>query len=136
MSAALNDIDELVRFLGNVRLFAELGPDSLSKLGRCLKKVEFPAAEVIVREGTPGVSMYIIKSGLVEIRKKDPITGLDFLVTQLAEGSAVGETSLMTGKTRSATVTTVQPTVVYSLSRADFRSLLTQHPEISLGLAR
>src|SRR5688572_4668647 len=80
--------------------------------------------------------MYIIKSGLVEIRKKDPITGLDFLVTQLAEGSAVGETSLMTGKTRSATVTTVQPTVVYSLSRADFRSLLTQHPEISLGLAR
>src|SRR2546429_8509797 len=46
------------------------------------------------------------------------------------------EMSLLTGKPRSATVTTVQPTVVFTLTRADFRNLLTQHPEISLGLAR
>ena len=44
--------------------------------------------------------------------------------------------SLLTGKPRSATVTTVQPTTVFTLTRADFRNLLTQHPEISLGLAR
>src|SRR5437868_13998467 len=44
--------------------------------------------------------------------------------------------SLLTGKPRSATVTTVQPTVVFTLTRADFRNLLTQHPEKSLGLAR
>src|SRR5262249_821514 len=80
--------------------------------------------------------MYIIKSGLVEVRKQDPATGIDFLVAQLTEGAAVGEMSLLTGKPRSATVSTVQPTVVFTLTRADFRSLLTQHPEISLGLAR
>jgi type IV pilus assembly protein PilB len=80
--------------------------------------------------------MYIIKSGLVEVRKKDPATGIDFLVAQLSAGAAVGEMSLLTGKPRSATVTTVQPTVVFTLTRADFRNLLTQHPEISLGLAR
>src|SRR2546425_4813307 len=73
----------------------------------------------MVREGTPGVSMYIIKSGLVEVRKKDPATGIDFLVAQLSEGAAVGEMSLLTGKPRSATVTTVQPTVVFTLTRAD-----------------
>jgi type IV pilus assembly protein PilB len=80
--------------------------------------------------------MYIIKSGLVEVRKKDPATGIDFLVATLSAGAAVGEMSLLTGKPRSATVTTVQPTVVFTLTRADFRNLLTQHPEISLGLAR
>src|SRR2546429_3606410 len=80
--------------------------------------------------------MYNIKSGIVEVRKKDPTTGIDFLVAQLSEGAAVGEMSLLTGKPRSATVTTVQPTVVFTLTRADFRNLLTQHPEISLGLAR
>jgi hypothetical protein len=67
---------------------------------------------------------------------KDPATGIDFLVAQLSEGAAVGEMSLLTGKPRSATVTTVQPTVVFVLTRADVRNLLTQHPEISLGLAR
>src|SRR5213083_516764 len=132
----INETEQLVGFLKNVKLFAELSTDSLLKLGTCLKTAEFPPSEVIVREGAPGVSMYIIKSGLVEVRKKDPTTGIDFLVAQLSEGSAVGEMSLLTGQPRSATVTTVQPTVVFTLTRADFRNLLTQHPEISLGLAR
>src|SRR5919198_6266092 len=136
MSAVINEADQLIPFLKNVKLFAELSPDSLAKLGTCLKMAEFPPSEVLVREGAPGVSMYIIKSGLVEIRKKDPATGIDFLVAQLAEGAAVGEMSLLTGKPRSATVTTVQPTVVFTLTRADFRNLLTHHPEISLALAR
>src|SRR5215471_4696055 len=136
MSAVINHTDQLVQFLKNVKLFAELSSDSLAKLVSCLKTAEFPPGEVIVREGAPGVSMYIIKAGIVEIRKKDPATGIDFLVAQLSEGAAVGEMSLLTGKPRSATVTTVQPTVVFTLTRADFRNLLTQHPEISLGLAR
>src|SRR5438128_4784589 len=136
MSAVINETDQLVQFLKSVKLFAELNPDSLAKLGTCLKAPELPPAEVIVREGAPGVSMYIIKAGLVEGRKKDPATGIDFLVAQLSQGAAVGEMSLLTGKPRSATVTTVQPTVVFTLTRADFRSLLTHHPEISLGLAR
>src|ERR671923_1256191 len=136
MSAVVNETEQLVGFLKNVKLFSELGTDSLVKLGSCLKTAEFPPAEVIVREGAPGVSMYIIKSGLVEVRKKDPVTGIDFLVAQLSEGAAVGVMSLLTGKPRSATVTTVSPTVVFTLTRADFRNLLTQHPEISLGLAR
>src|SRR5215813_91680 len=137
MSAVVNETDaELVQFLKNVKLFAELSPESLAKLGSCLKVVDFPPSEVIVREGAPGVSMYLIKSGLVEVRKKDPVTGIDFLVAQLSQGAAVGEMSLLTGKPRSATVTTVQATTVFTLTRADFRNLLTQHPEISLGLAR
>src|SRR2546422_9478976 len=134
--AATHHPEQLVGFLKNVKLFAELSNDSLIKLGSCLKIGDFPPAEVIVREGAPGVSMYIIKSGMVEVRKKDPTTGIDFLVAQLSEGAAVGEMSLLTGKPRSATVTTVQPTVVFTLTRADFRNLVTQHPEISLGLAR
>ena len=136
MSAVSVESEQLVEFLKNVKLFAELSQESLIRLGSCLKLAEFPPAEVIVREGAPGVSMYIIKSGLVEVRKKDPATGIDFLVAQLSAGAAVGEMSLLTGKPRSATVSTVHPTVVFTLTRADFRSLLTQHPEISLGLAR
>src|ERR1041385_302203 len=104
MSAVSNETDQLFQFLRNVKLFAELSPESLAKLGRCLKQAEFAASEVIVREGAPGVSMYISKTGLVEVRKKDPATGIDFLVAQLSEGAAVGEMSLLTGTPRSATV--------------------------------
>src|SRR5215467_11128389 len=136
MSAVADDISQLVEFLKKVRLFAELSTDSLARLGACLKTAEFPPNEIIVREGAPGVSMYVIKSGLVEVRKKDPNTGIDFLVAKLGPGAAVGEMSLLTGKPRSATATTVEATVVFTLTRADFRNLLSQYPEISLGLAR
>lgn len=136
MSVTTVDTEQMVQFLKNVKLFSELSQDSLVKLSSCLKVAEFPPTEVIVREGAPGVSMYIIRSGLVEVRKKDPSTGIDFLVAQLGDGAAFGEMSLLTGKPRSATVNTVQATTVFSLTRADFRSLLTMHPEISLGLAR
>jgi hypothetical protein len=86
-----------------------------------------------MREGAPGVSMYVIKDGLVEVRKKDPITGIDFLVAQLGPGNAVGEMSLLTGKPRSASVNTVEPTSVDTLTRTDFRNLLKLYPEISPG---
>ena len=136
MSTTVTESDQLVGFLKNVSLFEDLPDESLAKLGSCLKITEFAPAEIIMREGAPGISMYIIKEGMVEVRKKDPITGIDFLVAQLGPGAAVGEMSLLTGKPRSASVNTVEPTEVYSLTRSDFRNLLTQHPEISLGLAR
>ncbi|PYT10150.1 MAG: hypothetical protein DMF60_01075, partial [Acidobacteria bacterium] len=96
MSATtITNTTELVDFLKNVKLFAELSPDSLTKLAACLKTIEFPPAEVIVREGAPGISMYIIKSGLIEVRKKDPETGIDFLVARLTTREVVGEMSLL-----------------------------------------
>src|SRR2546427_9402344 len=102
MSAVVNHIDQLVHFLKNVKLFAELSPDSLAKLGSCLKTAEFPPAEVIVREGAPGVSMYIIKAGLVQVRKKAPATGIGFLGVQVSVGAVVGDMALLTGKPPSA----------------------------------
>ena len=33
MPAAVNEAEQLVQFLKNVKLFAELGPDSLARLG-------------------------------------------------------------------------------------------------------
>ena len=72
MSTTVAESDQLVGFLQNVSLFEDLPEESLIKLGTCLKTTEFPPSESIMREGAPGISMYIIKDGTVEVRKKDP----------------------------------------------------------------
>jgi type IV pilus assembly protein PilB len=136
MSTVVPTLDPFPHFLKKVTLFSELRPESLEKLASRLKTLKFAPHEVIVREGAPGVSMYIIKSGLVEVRKKDLETGVDFLIARLGEYDVVGEMSLLTGKPRTATVTTIQPTVMCALMRSDFQELFTGDPEISLGLAR
>jgi len=136
MTTTTSDNQELVDFLKNVNLFADIPEDSLESLGSSLKTTEFPENETIMREGAPGVSMYILRTGMVEVRKKDPLTGIDFLVAQLGPGASVGELALLTGRPRSATVNTLEATSVFSLTRADFRTLLIQYPEISLGMSR
>jgi signal-transduction protein with cAMP-binding, CBS, and nucleotidyltransferase domain len=80
MSTTLAETEQLIGFLKNVSLFADLPEESLTKLGSCLKTTDFPPSETVMREGAPGVSMYVINEGLVEVRKKDPVTGIDFLV--------------------------------------------------------
>ena len=89
MSAVSTEVENVVQFLKNVKLFAELGPESLYKLAACLKTAEFPPGEVIVREGAPGVSMYVIKSGVAEVRKKDPVTGIQTAFTMILTGVAL-----------------------------------------------
>src|SRR5690348_7217200 len=84
MSTVVPTLDPFPHFLKKVTLFSELRSESLEKLASRLKTHKFAPYEVIVREGAPGVSMYIIKSGLVEVRKKDPETGVDFLIARLA----------------------------------------------------
>src|SRR4051794_9958210 len=112
MTVVTPEPTDLVEFLKSVKLFSELSATSLASLSRCLKSADYPAAEIVLREGAPGVSMYIIKSGLVEVRRRDPASGIDFLVAQLSEGTVVGEMALITGRPRTATVTTVLPTAV------------------------
>ena len=78
--------------------------------------------------------MFFMTSGVVEVRKKDPNTGIDFLLTEMGPGQNFGEMSLLTGKPRTATVTAIQPTTCAVLEQPDFQSVLMQYPKIGLAL--
>jgi hypothetical protein len=49
MSTTLTESDQLVGFLKNVGLFADLPEESLARLGTCLKSTDFPPSETIMR---------------------------------------------------------------------------------------
>lgn len=99
-----------------------------------MKRRDFPPNTTIVREGAPGSSMFFITSGQVEIRKKDPNTNIDFLLTEMGPGQNFGEMSLLTGKPRTATVICMQPTTCAVLEQKDFHELLLQYPKMGLAL--
>lgn len=99
-----------------------------------MRRRDFPPNTVIVREGAPGSSMFFITSGGVEVRKKDTNTSIDFLLTEMGPGQNFGEMSLLTGKPRTATVQTTQPTTCAVLEQSDFQDLLLGYPKIGLAL--
>ncbi|MBV9146599.1 MAG: Flp pilus assembly complex ATPase component TadA [Acidobacteria bacterium] len=123
-------------FLQRIQLFTHLTPENCQQVVKRMKKRDFPPNSVIVRENSPGSSMFFITAGLVEVRKKDPVTAIEFLVAELGPGKNFGEMSLLTGKPRTATVSATQPTTCAILEQSDFQDLLLEFPEIGVAMTR
>jgi type IV pilus assembly protein PilB len=123
-------------FLQRIKLFSALSIEDCQQVVKRMKRRDFAPNQMIVREGAPGNSMFFITAGLVEIRKKDPNTGIDFLLTEMGPGQNFGEMALLTGKPRTATVTSIQPTTCAVLEEPEFRDLLLRYPKIGLALTR
>ena len=121
-------------FLQRIKLFSALSPTECGEVVKRMKRRDFPPNQIIVREGAPGNSMFFITAGLVEVRKKDTNTGIDFLLTEMGPGQNFGEMSLLTGKPRTASVMSLQPTTCAVLEQTDFQDLMLQYPKIGLSL--
>jgi CRP-like cAMP-binding protein len=96
--------------------------------GLAVKK--FEAGKVVFKEGFPGISAYIVKSGLVEVSKKDR-AGKPVQVALLREGEIFGEMALIRGDDRrTATATAISDTELVEITRERFREFLDQSPKI------
>ncbi len=121
-------------FLQRVQLFSLLSTEECDAIVRRLKRRDFPPSHYVVREGAAGDSMYFITAGKCEVRKKDTATGIEFLLNELGPGACFGEMALLTGKPRTASVVSTEPTTVGILKNDDFRALLLEHPKIGVSL--
>lgn len=61
---------DLVDFLKQVTLFEELGRSDLRQLARIIHERSYRDGEFIYEEGKPGVALFIIRRGVVEIMKR------------------------------------------------------------------
>jgi hypothetical protein len=86
---------------------------------------------VILNEGDPGTSMYLIASGEVKVftRSTGSGTGSVYLA-RLGEGDFFGEVSVLTGKPRTATITASQRTELLRLDKDKLDGVLSKHPGI------
>jgi hypothetical protein len=61
---------DLVDFLKQVTLFEELGRSDLRQLARIVHERNYQDGEYIYEEGKPGVALFLIRRGVVEIMKR------------------------------------------------------------------
>lgn len=125
--------EEIIRLLQGVRLFSGLSRPQLRRLAPLVKEVPYPARETVCRQGEPGLRYYIILKGAVRVTRVDP-EGRVAEVRRLAAGEAFGETSLLLGDVRDATVETIEETVFLCIDKEDFDQLLAADPSIERAL--
>ena len=117
-------------------LFAPLAPSHREQIAPHLTRHEFPSGADLVREGDPGDALFVIEAGLVGAFMRDARLGVVQLVNTISAPDAVGEMSLVTGQRRGTTVTAIDPTIAYRLSRDVFLAVCAQVPNVSLSLAK
>lgn len=102
-----------------IPLFGVLPPDVLSELIDKMIPHHLKKHSVVVRQGEPGDSMFVIKNGEVKVTRRDA-DGKETHLTNLGEGECFGEMALLTGKVRNATVVTVKDCTILELKKNDF----------------
>jgi signal transduction histidine kinase len=109
-------------------LFDNLSGDELGRIGRNTEVLDFDKDEVVCVENTRSESMYFIYSGEVSISQK----GVAF--AHLESGDYFGEMSLITGRTRNATVTTLVPSLLFEVSASVFDRMFETSPTVMHNL--
>jgi len=109
-------------------LFHDFSVEELVAVIGGLNLLTFERGHVIIREGEPGNSLYMLTSGTVKaFVKRD---GKQVPIGELDEGAFFGEVSILTGKPRTATVVAKGHCELLELDRATLDSITQTHPHV------
>ena len=115
--------------------FVDLLEAEVRKSNVPLRKVVFPAAEVIFREGEIGDGIYVIDEGAVEISASMPERQCRVL-SHMGKGEVFGEMAVVDEQPRSATATAQAETHARFIAREEVWRLLGQSPALLIALMR
>jgi CRP-like cAMP-binding protein/general stress protein 26 len=105
-------------------IFHDLPQDQVETVEGQLRTIEVPEGDVIVRQGAPADKFFIIVDGEVEVTRE--ADGKTRSLGTLGRGQFFGEIAILRDTPRVATVRALKPTILFSMERDVFRSVVAQ----------
>jgi CRP-like cAMP-binding protein len=131
--------DDIFTLLKKVPIFSDLTPKELAEVEKIVHQRKYKKNETIIHTGDPGLGMYIIAKGSVEILEEDEKGGKRTLA-KLSDGSFFGDMALLDEDPRSASVIALVDSDIMGFFRPDFLDLIYRKPKLGikvlLALAR
>jgi CRP-like cAMP-binding protein len=110
-------------------LFKDFSVDEMVAVIQGLRLLTCAPRKIILRQGDPGDSLYMLTSGRVRAFVKNA-QGKQAPLADLAEGAFFGEMSILTGKPRSASIVAVTDCELLELDRATLDRIVASHPHV------
>jgi aquaporin Z len=95
----------------------------------------FPAGTVVMREGEPASTAYVVEEGRLEVRKRQP-DGSERVLSTLGPGDWAGEMGVLLAQARGATVVAVTNARLRVVTEHNFMHVIAEHPQETLLLLR
>jgi signal transduction histidine kinase len=121
-------------FLRRLPLFAELADGDLRELCRLARTVPVPAGTLLMEEGTPGDGLYVVRSGELEVTRREG--GEEVVLAVRGAGEVLGEMSLLEQAPRSASVRALSDSELLVIAPDAFQALLTASPAAAVTVLR
>jgi CRP-like cAMP-binding protein len=113
-----------VELLKRVPLFSDCSRRELTEIATITDEIHFPAGQALMKEGDAGKEFVVVVEGTVEVSRGGRRVSLK------GDANFFGETALLTGTPRNATVTTTSPVRALVITARSFGRLLTDSPGI------
>ena len=127
--------DDTRNLLADIRLFDGLTPAQLDWVATRTHRRVFPAGSNVMTIEQPGEAVYIILHGTVKIHV-EPGDGRDVILSILGSGELLGEMSLIDSVGRSASVVTLENSLMLWMDKQTFNYLLDEFPPVARNLVR
>jgi CRP-like cAMP-binding protein len=117
----------LTNLLRHSRILSAVAPSQRHELISRFSTRSFAPGELLLSHGEEGGRLFLVASGLVEVRSPDA-SGDAVVLAQLGAGEVVGEISLVLRRPATADVAAVHRTVALELTWTDFHDAIKEHP--------
>ncbi|MFZ3323417.1 MAG: Crp/Fnr family transcriptional regulator [Usitatibacter sp.] len=123
-------VGERTMTLKAVPFFTQLSDAELDLVRSVAAEKNYPKNAVVLTEGEVGDSLFMIVSGKVKVFIGDE-EGREIILKILGPGAFFGEMSMIDKQARSASVTTIEPSVFLVLTHVGFERCVEQAPRIA-----
>ncbi|MBB6635261.1 ABC transporter transmembrane domain-containing protein [Cohnella thailandensis] len=119
--------------LAKLAFFEGIDPELLSGIADLFATYPCQAGEAVVKQGEEGHQFYIIARGKFEVLKREPGQE-EKRIAVLQDGDYFGEIALLKNIPRTATVKSIEPSILLSIRREAFQRMTREHPQVSASL--
>jgi len=122
--------------LEDIPIFSSLSQAEQRLIEKKARLLEYKKGDVVYEEGTASDAFYVVNSGRFRLYNRARGDRPEQTLLHFYRGDHFGETSLLTGRSHSATVEARSDGLILRLEKSDFLKLVNDIPAISLHLNR
>lgn len=117
-------MDDKTTIIARLPIFSGLEPRSLEAVAALARVESAPAGTVLIREGEPAESFYVIVGGTIHIDRQGEF------VRSMSDGGFIGEIALVEGTARTATATCTTDCQLVAFGSFELGRLMVKFPDV------
>lgn len=120
--------------LREIPLFRDLDQAKCKLVAMSSDRLYYVPGDMVFSQGDPPDAVYFMLNGRIRVTRH--YRGRDIELAELTGGAVLGETGVICGRPRSASVVAVEETTMLRTDAEVFKELLQQVPQVTIALAR